>query len=1063
MLRSPASKLTVGSRNHSYAPEIRQSGFSINKIKLLASGSAAICALILAGVPHWAYAQVGAPSVNIRHSPIDMPGSARGPMVAKNQSQLQALDLASHDIHMSAPTIPIQNSISVSTPVPAVDRPQAFISNAGNNVRATAVYDDRKINFTAGANEDLVTVFAPESIINWTTNVSGAAGTQVDFLPAGGRLRFSGDGSDYTVLNRVFTPGFDSAVRIDGTVTSDINGARGGNIWFYSPGGIIAGTTSIFDVGSLVLTTNDIDTTDGLFGDRGEIRFRGADIGPGYAIPAVVIQNGAQINAVNNGSYLAVVASRVEQAGSVDVNGSVAYVASEQADLTIDKGLFDITIPVGSGTADANGIVHSGTTTGSASTNERTDAQAIYMVAVPKNSALTMLVGGNIGYQPAVSANIENGNVVLSSGYNVTVDNRQEPIPDIADNPVQAHSGNIEFRAGGFTSAVTAALSGDLATNSAGTLDFSDDLSLTSIADFAITFDGLDQFSVGGNTSIRTDGEFSISRDVDSLGILNPPQIVDGMDIVSPGNIVINAVRIDVGDLTAGGFIDLDSQTDINFGVGLAQTGFTINAATDLTFAEANTQSGNISIFADNIAGGSIRGGLDGSDNGNDFILVGAAGNVALTGTVGSLDRTTITAGGDLNIATIQNTQSVTLTATGNAIVDTLNTATEGAIINGASVILNNGDIAANLTLNATTIDGVGNDTVTIGGLADFNATGDITFETFTAGTGFDIDSTTGDVNFTTVNTRSGNITIDTLDGDITGAIIRGGLDGSDGGNDFILLNASRDITLTDTVGSLDNTTITAGRNLDIATVQNTDSVFLNASGAVVVDTLNTAFGSVTISGPSVILNSGDIAAGLTLNATAIDGVGNDTVTIGGFADFNATGNINIESFNAGTGIDIDTIGDVTFVEANTQSGNINIDANNITGGSVRGGLDGSDGGNDFIILNAAGNVALTGTVGSLDGTTITSGGDLDISTIQNTDNVILTAGGVAVVDTLNSTAAGAIVNGTSVKLNNGDIATNLTLNATAGDVAGNGVISLGGFANFDATGDIAFGAITAG
>ena len=34
--------------------------------------------------------------------------------------------------------------------------------------------------------------------------------------------------------------------------------ATGGRIWFYSPGGIVVGATAVFDVGSLLLTTNDV-------------------------------------------------------------------------------------------------------------------------------------------------------------------------------------------------------------------------------------------------------------------------------------------------------------------------------------------------------------------------------------------------------------------------------------------------------------------------------------------------------------------------------------------------------------------------------------------------------------------------------------------------------------------------------------------------------------------------------------------------------------------------------------------------------------------------------------
>ena len=53
-------------------------------------------------------------------------------------------------------------------------------------------------------------------------------------------------------------------MRFDGTVLSRlINGggtsATGGTVIFSSPGGLIVGATGVFDVGSLVLTTLNVD------------------------------------------------------------------------------------------------------------------------------------------------------------------------------------------------------------------------------------------------------------------------------------------------------------------------------------------------------------------------------------------------------------------------------------------------------------------------------------------------------------------------------------------------------------------------------------------------------------------------------------------------------------------------------------------------------------------------------------------------------------------------------------------------------------------------------------
>ena len=413
----------------------------------------------------------------------------------------------------SAPSISkikllVGGSVAALAMAAAPSHAQIVNNHPGVNVQAAATYDSAAINFNPTAPEDIVTVIGTEGIVDWTTNVAGASGTEVSFLPATNNLRFTSDNANFTVLNRIRTPGFDSAIRIDGNVRSDFSGtgATNGNVWFYSPGGIVLGAGSVFDVGGLALTTNDIDTTGGLFGGSGEIRFRGA----AGSQSAISVEAGAQINALTSSSYVAMVAPRIVQDGTVTVDGSAAYVAAEQADLTISNGLFDISIPVGSGTTDANGIVHSGTTTGPASTSSTTDAQAIYMVAVPKNDALTMLVGGNIGYQPATTAGVVNGSIVLAAGYaDVEVDNSTgQPKAQVNLTSAGAVSSNIELQAAQIDSnaailandKVTAVISGAESILTGTDVNGGYDLSIT--AQNSIDF------------GVLTGGEIDISGDV---------------------------------------------------------------------------------------------------------------------------------------------------------------------------------------------------------------------------------------------------------------------------------------------------------------------------------------------------------------------------------------------------------------------------------------------------------------------------------------------------------------------------------------------------------------------
>lgn len=313
-----------------------------------------------------------------------------------------------------------QTATSVISPLSSTVAPANGDTNtAGINVAASANYFSSEVDFRTGIGLDEVELFTSSAIINWTTNAAGIAGGEVTFLGTGQQLNFTSALNDYTVLNRIFTPTIDAAVRIDGTVTSNtLSGSgQGGNIWFNSPGGLIIGASSIFNVGSLVLTSSNLNTIGSTMDFTGVAE----------ANTAVVIESGAQISALGSNSYLAIVAPRVEQGGTVNVNGSVAYVGAEQAQLTINNGLFDISVGVGS--ADANGVVHSGTTTGAASAatadafGQITDADArgIYMVAVPKNTAISMLVGGTIGYQPAEGASLaDNGSIILSAGTGTT-------------------------------------------------------------------------------------------------------------------------------------------------------------------------------------------------------------------------------------------------------------------------------------------------------------------------------------------------------------------------------------------------------------------------------------------------------------------------------------------------------------------------------------------------------------------------------------------------------------------------------------------------------------------
>lgn len=306
--------------------------------------------------------------------------------------------------------------LAIATPQPALA--QSF-QGTGTVTSGTA-------SISTGAGTTDVFVQSDQVVIDWTTT---GAGTNVIFQPAGTTATFQDSGlnaGNYTVLNRIIPVDSGGApisatIEFDGIVNSTLFGQVGGNVWFYSPNGVILGSTATFNVGGLVLTTNPIDTSGGLYGPSGQIRFAG----PAGSLAPVTIRSGAQINALRNGQapgndvYVALVAPRVQQAGSVRSDGSIAYVAAEVADVTINAGLFDISVT--QGTTDANGIVHTGSTGGAASTSAA-DIKTIYMVAMGKNDGLTMLLSGGIGYDAAALATDDGSAVVLSAGHGLGFD-----------------------------------------------------------------------------------------------------------------------------------------------------------------------------------------------------------------------------------------------------------------------------------------------------------------------------------------------------------------------------------------------------------------------------------------------------------------------------------------------------------------------------------------------------------------------------------------------------------------------------------------------------------------
>ncbi|WP_417591830.1 beta strand repeat-containing protein [Parasphingorhabdus sp.] len=630
--------------------------------------------------------------------------SAPQPVLA--QSHLLAPDFNPRDIRISAPMNPLAvNDVPIAAPagMVAINQPQATAPpiSATQAFQADVISSTEMVTVVKAAGSDVVTTFTAQNIINWDPLDTANSDDLINILPTGTALTFVGPSSGFTVLNRILPTGTNASgdprgIAFNGNVSSRldaIDGSIGGDIWFYSPGGIVIGADSIFDVGGLLLTTNNIDMIDSTMSFSGNAG----------STSSIIIENGATINALNDrSSYVAMVAPRIVQGGDVNVDGSVAYVAAEQADLTINNGLFDISIGVG--TSDANGVVHTGTTTGPASAPSvngdgevtNADAQSIYLVAVPKNDALTMLVGGSIGYEQAASASVVNGNIVLSAGGNVTVGGiATAPTNSIEENITSTAAANIQIGGAGgavFDSTLELFSTDDITLSALSDTDSivisnpvgSQDLNLTAGNEINLNTSGGGQILVNGDVNLTagsgaTGGNININ--IDRTGFGTP---------VNTGLVVSGDLTMDA---TATGLDDFFSVVN-NGGTGIGQDAVGGNIAINITGGGVLDVGGNTRFLT------SAQGGKGEIQNG-----FGQAGNIVFT-----MDSGTVLFGGDLDFdASVLNTGDGKIAGNGVGLLGSNSTA------GNIDLILSGGEmtVIGNLGLSTYAIATSGSDETT--------------------------------------------------------------------------------------------------------------------------------------------------------------------------------------------------------------------------------------------------------------------------------------------------------------------------------------------------------------
>lgn len=539
------------------------------------------------------------------------------------------------------------------------------------------------VNITTGANTTDITVFSPSAVINWTPTDQAATGGPINFQPAGTTATFTNSPSagglgGFVVLNRILPVGSTRPIQFNGNVVSQLQGAAGptpgGTVFFYSPGGILLGSTAVFDVGNLVLTASDLAyDTSGNFSTGGAYQFQPATV-PGAQVQILA---GAQINAPVDGSYVAMIAPSVVNSGTITVNGSAALVAADAATVTFSpNGLFDIQVDSGTsatGTVAAN----NGTITGAASASAAI-VHRVYMVAVAKNDAITMAIGSgsSLGFDIAGAADVFGNSIVLSAGHDVT-----GGVADVAPS-AGGGAGLVSITGGDAdaTSSFNADATGsvNLGSSTASGLDFASDVNLHGTGgDSGIFANAGGAVTIGGNVTVSTDAtstDPSVTATafrsqlyatgggtIDVTGDANISANAFGAQTLSAGTYGGNAVASfakiqanDGGQITIGGDARLDAnafggQAQVGgAGGGSAQAGTAWVLSTGPNAAQvtiAGALAANASGFGGSgtgcatctIEGGAGTGGLAAvRTNSNSVIQVGASTSLSADGAGGS-------------------------------------------------------------------------------------------------------------------------------------------------------------------------------------------------------------------------------------------------------------------------------------------------------------------------------------------------------------------------------------------------------------------------------------------
>ena len=537
---------------------------------------------------------------------------------------------------------------------------------AAQSFQGSGVFNSGSGTITTGAGATNIALTTQNSVITWTPTDTAFSTSPITFQNSSTTATFSRAGN-FAVLNKIIPADTGRAIAMHGNVHGRVNGVQGGSVYFYSPGGFIFGGTSVFNVGSLVVTALPVNEANFMALDSNG--FGSVSFGPA-ANAGATISNSGTIDARNppplgipgaspSASYVAMIAPRVthNSGALITVNGSAALVAAEAATINFSAdSLFDIQVTTG--TTDTTGVSINGDIGGPTPTGP-TDKQGIYVVAVPKNDALTMVIGAgtDLGFTLANTAVDDNGVIVLSAGH------------DIVDGAIGAKSAghgagsaNLWFTGGHATNNLFVKATGSAYLYSAGgshaLTTFDNDVTVHGdIGAHVQSFGAGSILSVAGNLSLSSD----------RIGAAGQSVTAGTASVYAASTISITGTL----DLSADGVGGDASTGSAGSGTG-GFVGITVENGSTLTF-------GNLTASATGTGGNGLVAGVNaGFGTGGTVRMVSTGGINSLTsnllfdaqGIGGSASGLGLAGNGWGGRAEIRVSDNTSLTLNGNVTLD---------------------------------------------------------------------------------------------------------------------------------------------------------------------------------------------------------------------------------------------------------------------------------------------------------------------------------------------------------------------------------------------------------